>query len=340
MIAKACALAIPTVLIATGCAAPSDLDRPPEVPIPEDGWLASATGNEGMGVLSGVLLPSFREVSARWLLPGTSPWAPYQKTTLLAALDESDRVASLPSIEELDDVNAARDAANRVATVGLPPDTMWIADLRGAASVAFGAALSFASAEPVAPVITFNNWPAEREIVPAEETLAAVVSMQPRRSGGAQGQPVFLLDAWRLAFREDPPDDDRTDNRYMLTAADFPEADVLLAQGIRRVIYLVESCESATREEDDLHATFVAYRTAGIAVDMVDLELLESLDPDEPWRDLVCGDWSLSIDPNRGTLVTDPTFYSRARGGFGGPHAIHGGGYGVGFGHVFGHGGG
>ena len=56
----------------------------------------------------------------------------------------------------------------------------------------------------------------------------------------------------------------------MLTAADFPAADVLLSRGIRRVIYVVESCESASREEDDLHATFVAYRAAGIAVDIVD----------------------------------------------------------------------
>jgi hypothetical protein len=340
MIAKACALAIPTVLLATGCAAPTDLDRPPEVPLPEDGWPAIANGNEGMAAMSGLLLPSFREVAARWLLPATSPWAPYQKTTLLAALDESERVASLPSLEELDDVNDAREAANMVATVGLPADTMWIVDLRGAASVAFGAALSLATTEPVAPVLTFNNWPAEHEVVPAEETLAGLISMQPRRSGRADGQPVFLLDAWRLAYRDVPPEDDRTDNRYMLTAADFPAADVLLSRGIRRVIYVVESCESASREEDDLHATFVAYRAAGIAVDIVDLEVLESIDPDEPWRDLVCGEWSLSVDPNRGTLVTDPTFYSRARGGFGGPHAIHVGGHGPGFGHIFGHGGG
>ena len=340
MIPKACAVAIPTVVFAAGCAAPADLDRPPEVPLPWDGRPATVDGDEGMAMMSGVLVPTFADVSARWLLPGTSPWAPYQKTTLLAALDESDWVVSLPSIEELDDLDDAREAANAVATVGLPAGSMWIVDLRGAASVAFAATLSVASRQPVAPVLTFNNWPAEHETVPAEETLAALVAMRPLRSGMAEGQPVFLLDAWRLAFREDPPDDDRTDNRYMLNAADLPPADMLLSRGIRRVVYVVESCESTSREEDDLHATFVAYRAAGIAVDLVDLELLQSLDPDEPWRDLVCGEWSLPIDPNRGTLVTDPTFYSRARGGFGGPHAIHGGVFGAGFGHIFGHGGG
>src|SRR5579859_396121 len=189
VITKACALAIPTVLIATGCVPPAELDRPPEVPVPEQDR-AIGDGDEGMAAMSGVILPSFSQVSARWLLPATSPWAPYQKTTLLAALDEGERVASLPPIEELEGVSDAREAANTVATVGLPPDTMWVVDLRGAASVAFGAALSLGSRAPVAPVLTFNNWPAEREMVPAEETLAALVAMQPLRSGRTDGPPV------------------------------------------------------------------------------------------------------------------------------------------------------
>jgi hypothetical protein len=339
VIVRACALAIPTVLLATGCAAPADLDRPPEVPVPEDWPSALVAGDPGVVTTSGVLAPTFREVSARWLLPATNPWSPYQKTTLLAALDEGEGTTNLPPIEQLAGVQDAREAANTVATVGLPPDAMWVVDLRGAASVAFGAVLSTGSREPVAPVLTFNNWPARREIVPAEETLAALVSLEPRRPRVA-GRPVFLLDAWRLAFRDDPPDDDRTDNRYMLTAADLPAADVLLSAGIRRVLYVVESSDATSREEDDLHGTFAAYRAAGISIDIVDLALLQGLDPDEPWEDLEGGDWSLSIDPNRATLVSDPTFYSRARGGFGGPHAIHGGGHGFGFGHSFGHGGG
>ena len=335
MIARACALAIPTVLFATGCAAPADLDRPPEVPVPEEGPSALVAGDEGVPTTSGILVPTFREVSARWLLPANNPWSPYQKTTLLAALDESEGIISLPPIEDLDGVEDAREAANTVATVGLPPDTMWVVDLRGAASVAFGAVLSTGSREPVAPVLTFNNWPAQREIVPAEETLAALVSMEPRRPN-VTGRPVFLLDAWRLAFRDEPPNDDRTDNRYMLTAADLPAADMLLSVGIRRVLYVVESCDATCREEDDLHATFAAYRAAGISIAIVDLALLQRLDPDEPWEDLE--DWSLPIDPNRATIVNDPTFYSRARGGFGGPHAIYGG-HGFGFGHSLGHGG-
>ena len=46
----------------------------------------------------------------------------------------------LPRVAELDVVIEAEQAARVVANVGLPEDTMWMVDLRGAASVAFGAA--------------------------------------------------------------------------------------------------------------------------------------------------------------------------------------------------------
>jgi hypothetical protein len=71
----------------------------------------------------------------------------------------------------------------------------------------------------VSLVTTFNNWPADNELVPAEETLAALVTMQPNLGADdeAGACPVFLLDAWRLAYRDDEINDEVTDNRYMLT---------------------------------------------------------------------------------------------------------------------------
>lgn len=339
MIARACALAIPAALLATGCAATDELDRPPEVPVAGDGTTATV-GDHGARAGLGVYVPSFGEVSARWLLPPTSPWAPYEKTTLLAALDDNGHVQSLPQIENIEGVADAREAANAVAVAGLPRDAMWVVDLPGAASVAFGAALSAGAREPVAPVLTFHNWPAQNELVPAEETLAALVALEPRLPSGAEGAPVFLLDAWRLALPDEPPDDEVTDNRYMLTPADLPAPEVLLSRGIRRVLYVVEDLEASDREEDDLHAAFAAYQAAGISIAMVDLALLQDRPEIAPWDDLGSDQWSLLIDPARGTVVTDPSFYARARGGFGGPHVIHGGGHGFGFGHFFGHGGG
>ena len=34
---------------------------------------------------------------------------------------------------------------------------------------------------------------------------------------------------------------------------------------------------------------------------------------------------SLVVNPDRVTIISDPSFYYRARGGFGGTHVIHGG---------------
>jgi hypothetical protein len=198
---------------------------------------------------------------------------------------------------------------------------MWMVDLRGAASAAFGARLSLDAREPVAPVITFNNWPAEDALVPADETLAGLVAFAPRLPPPDEvairtASPVFLLDAWRLAFRFDEPSDDVFDNRYMLMPSDLPDADALRAAGIDRVIYVVESLDDAEVEEDDLNATFRAWEAAGIAISFVDLDFLATGLP-------VNHDWALALAPrgywcrSRYTLVDDPIFYARARGGFG-----------------------
>jgi hypothetical protein len=273
-------------------------------------------------------------LSARWLLAPGSPWAPYQKATLVTALDESDRFAELPDVEKLDVVAEARRAASAVAAAGLPADTLWMVDLRGAGSVAFGAALSMGSRDAVAPILTFNNWPAENEFVPAEETLAALVSMQPLLppANGSAEVPVFLLDSWRLAYRHDSPDPEVTDNRYMLTQSDFPSAEVLRARGISRVVYVVESLETAPTEEDDLHETLLAYQEAGIAISITDLGALGLAEPGEPWRERR-HERPLYVDTERVTIVSDPSFFFRARSGFGGPRVIYGGYSGLGGSH-------
>jgi hypothetical protein len=278
------------------------------------------------------LAPSTSEAAARWMLPASSPWAAYDKMTLLAALGSVDRTIELPNVEELDAVLDAKRAAEIVAHMGLPGDLMWITDLRGAASVAFGATLSQAAGRAVAPVMTFNNWPAQDELVPAEETLAALVTMQPKLAPpGDPGVPLFMLDAWRLAYRHQVPDDETTDNRYMLTASDLPDAAVLKSQGIRHVMYVVENLAVTTVEEDDLHAVFTAYQDAGITISMVDLRWLFALDGPSRWDERLY-ERRLYVEP-RVTILEDEWFYRRAHGGFGGVHVYMGGG-----GHGFGHG--
>jgi hypothetical protein len=228
----------------------------------------------------------------------------------------------------------------------MPNDALWIVDLRGAASVAFGAALSRYSSTRIAPVMTFNNWPAENEVVPAEQTLAALATMAPKQAGtttaGERSIPVFLLDAWRLALREKSPDPEAVDNRYMLLASDFPDAATLLRMGFTRIIYVVEDRRAATTEEDDLHQLALDYQAAGIHLSMVDLRTLSGLGGSERWVatpewEAWCDDWSYPVE-FRTTIFDDPEFYARARGGFGGvraappeargytpAHAMHGG---------------
>jgi hypothetical protein len=262
------------------------------------------------------------ELLSRWQLPSSNPWAPYAKFTLLSSLGASHGMAELPQVGELDVVQRAEHAARVLAAAGLPRNTLWIVDLRGAASVAFGATLSRASGDPVSPVATFNNWPGEDEIVPAEETLAALVTMSPRMPGPSESSsvPVFMLDAWRLAYREDVADDEVLDNRYMLDASNFPSSYELQGQGISHVVYVVESLDETEHEEDDVHATARSWQQAGITVHMVDLSWLESLTAPMDWE-AVLREYRLRIEP-RQTIVEDPGFYGRSRGGFGGRHGL------------------
>jgi hypothetical protein len=265
-----------------------------------------------------VTVPPTADAVAAWQLPTESPWSPYEKTTLLGYLGEASQQIALPDVRRIAAVQRAEIAAVRLAEVGLRADTMWIVDLRGAASVAFGAALSRALPGQIAPVLTFNNWPGEDEVVPAEETLSALVSMHPALPTAAESRaiPVFLLDAWRLAFREEDIEDSRTDNRYYLFPTDLPSAEVLRAQGIRHVVYLVEDRGSAEHEEDDLHDSAADYEAAGIDFNIVDLAWIEGFDSSVDY-DVYLRPCRVIIGP-RYTVFDRPSFFLRGRGGFGG----------------------
>jgi hypothetical protein len=285
-----------------------------------------------------------------WQLPPDNPWLPYEKLTLLTAIDSLPSTVALPDVAGLEVVQAAGQAAESLAAVGLPPGTLWIVDVRGAASVAFGSTLTRRARTRVTPVLTFNNWPADREMIPAEETLSALLTMPPRiESGPGPTHPIFLMDAWRLAYRDEAVDDDVTDNRYMLNPADLPAAEVLVEQGIRRIVYVVESRAETDTEEDDLNDTFYRYQSEGIRFSMVDFASLGQLADRKGLRlqspleaMLESCDYRIAL---RETLVKDPQFYLRARGGFGGIAVLgFGGGSGPGGGFwahgAHGHGGG
>jgi hypothetical protein len=270
-----------------------------------------------------VTLPQSTELARAWQVPSDLAWSSYAKGTLLSAVGPLGDTATLPDVRSLDVITQAESAASNVARGGLPSHTLWILDLRGAASCAFAARLSRDATEPVASVVTFNNWPAEESVVPADETLAGLIAFRPTLppADATSAHPVFLLDSWRLAYRFDHPADDTYDNRYMLSPGDLPDVATLRAQGITRVVYVVEDLDDAEVEEDDLNASFRAWQAGGLPIHMVDLAFLEDVPApkDGSWQ----VDWNARLGPERYvvreryTLVDDPIFYSRARAGFG-----------------------
>jgi hypothetical protein len=290
-------------------------------PTPSTSFLARA---EEVPAARAALMPAYADAYAAWQLPPPNPWARYSKSTLLAALGDAPIAGMMPDVSRLQLVRRAEEAAARLASAGLPPDTLLVVDLRGAATVAFGNALSHRAGVPVSLVLTFNNWPADSEIIPAEETLSALISMRPRPPSPGDPQerssrPVFLLDAWRLAYRESQPDDAAFDNRYALNPSDLPDAQALQQLGIRDVLYVIERREADTVEEDDLHASFSAWQQAGIALHIADLDdILHSGDAATLQRTYHRTRFHLRP---RVTLFASPSFFMRSRGGFGGPHA-------------------
>jgi len=267
-------------------------------------------------------LPGSAALSRAWQLPPGNPWGAWSKGTLISAVEPLGATADLPDVRRLEVIGQAQAAATHLAKVGLPVDTLWIVDLRGAASCAFASALSRDSREPISPVVTFNNWPAANGLVPADETLAGLLAFPPTLPpADVATHPVVLLDSWRLAYRFDSPGDDTYDNRYMLMPGDLPDAATLHARGITRVVYVVEDLDDAEVEEDDLHASFRAYQAAGIGIHMVDLPFLSTAP--SPVAGSWQVDWAARLAPRttwvreRYTLVDDPFFYARASAGFG-----------------------
>jgi hypothetical protein len=322
-------LLVSPALLATGCAS---LPTSPS---------ESVTAWVTVPQTASFTLPARDEALRRWMLPSSDPWSPYAKYTLLTALDAGPQPAELPDPWNIEDVQLAAYAGQMLGAYGVPPDVLFVVDLRGAASVAFGVALARSAPQHVSLVPTFNNWPGDDELVPAEETLAALVTMTPHPVADDRGPttPVFLLDAWRLAYSDEEPSPETYDNRYILTPSDLPDAATLRARGIQRVVYVVADRDEALHEEDDVHFPFMAWEAEGITMAMVDLHRLEAPVVDDQWAELFVA-YPLVVLP-RVTLLDDPAFYLRARGGFGGvwarPSPLFHGGWAGGW---YGHGGG
>lgn len=133
-------------------------------------------------------------------------------------------------------------------------DIALIVDMNGPQSVAFAAGL----ADAFTPIVTFDNWPHPRGVVPAHRTLAALAYYQPlfdakNRERAPSAPPVFVLARDRLNSYSDQST--QFDNRYI---AQMPTIDDLKKAGIANLLYVV-SDPGVAAESDDLNADFVAY---------------------------------------------------------------------------------
>jgi hypothetical protein len=145
-----------------------------------------------------------------------------------------------------------------------------VVDLDGEDSVAFAAAV----ATSFDPVFLFDNWPHPRGVVPAHLALAAAAYYQlvfasARTTAPRDAPPMFVLDRRRLAPYVESAS--QFDNRWV---ARMPGAAALNGLGIRRILYVMPS--EATYELDDLNDDFVADRTAGIVIVLLDVHAIDA----------------------------------------------------------------
>ena len=201
-------------------------------------------------------------------------WQPWYVSTLLQSVAGrgQDAQADIKMIcsPAMRAAFAAGEALREIfAAVGDPLGVALVIDLAGPESVAFAAGIRAA----FTPVLTFDNWPHPRGVVPAHLTLGAVCyhASQLASHGKANARPpAFVLDRARLApYRNEP---DRFDNRYVVN---LPDAGQLEDAGIRRVLMVVPTAVTlgqATVELDDLNETCNAWRERGVEVRLLALE--------------------------------------------------------------------
>ncbi len=199
-----------------------------------------------------------------WVPPAGSPWRPYYKPTLIAAVSVV-HSAAMP-VRSAEGSAAEGEAAQFVRNALLQNAAVFL-DLPGEQSVAWAMKLLPAGHRPV---LTINNWPHQHGILRLEKPLGALLYYAEEMSLAgpalpAAAPPVFILEGGRLRDKELRPDASRFDNRFFYAITDFPPAARLKEKGITRVFYVNPRGASAGSEEDDLNVYFVALQQEGIA---------------------------------------------------------------------------
>jgi len=121
----------------------------------------------------------------------------------------------------------------------LEPGTMCVLDLPDRATVE--AAAWLVTAAGAQPVCTFDHWPHEDALLPADRIIAellrwATTLAAARGRIAADSPPLWICDSTRLGTRKGEAGE--FDNRYYLDDSILPAPEVLRREGVQRLVYL------------------------------------------------------------------------------------------------------
>jgi hypothetical protein len=202
-----------------------------------------------------------KELHRAWVPPVDSPWRPFYKPTLIAAVSIVQSAAAPMT-------NAAtaeqESAAGRFANGFNLSDAAVFVDLPGEQSVAWGAVLRKVG---VTPVLAINNWPHQHGLLRLERPLGALIyyaSAGASSPSSPNANPAFLLERSRLGQKGYTATSTDFDNRFFHTASDFPSAHTFQNRGINRIVYINPRGTAPGSEEDDLNVYFSELAKAGL----------------------------------------------------------------------------
>lgn len=207
-----------------------------------------------------------QQLHRAWVPAAASPWRPFYKPTLVAAVAVVEG-AAMP-VRTADVPPAEAEATLFGSTFNLAGAAVFV-DLVGEQSVAWAAALR---QHGLVPVLAINNWPHQFGILRLERPLGALLyyaQEAARTPLPPEARPVFILERARLGQKGLHPAPDRFDNRFFHVPTDFPSALQLKTHGVTRIVYVNPRGTTAGCEEDDLNEYFNDLDKVGMEITYV-----------------------------------------------------------------------
>ncbi|MBI3856376.1 MAG: hypothetical protein HY293_11875 [Planctomycetes bacterium] len=242
---------------AIGCGEPSQ----PDALRPQDLFSKDSVSTDSLNGESWRKYLEAKELHLAWAPPADSPWRPFYKPTLIAAVS----VVQSAAMPLKNSGTAFQESqAVRFGNGFNLSDAAVFVDLPGEQSVAWGASLRKFGLQPV---LAINNWPHQFGILRLERPLGALIYHAAAASAAplpAAANPAFLLERSRLGQKGLDPSPHEFDNRFFHPSTDFPSASGFKNRGINRIVYINPRGTTAGSEEDDLNEYFAELARYGL----------------------------------------------------------------------------